>query len=1118
MTKIKNYALDLEVRGNDKWIGTDSGSLAKLTKNFTPDNLAKYYNDKEVVESVNQLRFFYDTVDPGDDRARGSFSFPTELGPEVPFSDISDLVFSRFTMGDDAVNNFMTDIVNSIIIIQKADNPDTYAFYGLNGYEVDPTDSNFYNVALSFESGNGSVVEDNDYLVSLIQFAGAAGIQTILGSEFIDSTLTGVGEVTISLSATGTPDDTTYLRGDNTWSPIVADEANLIFYSVKNSSGSQILKGKAVMAVGTDGNSGHILIDEFVADGTVEPKYFMGVLESTLDNGETGRALHFGELRQFDTRGQNGEEWNDGDILWCDPANPGDFTLVEPLGPNVKIAAAIVINSSTNGKIKVRVQGNEGIKDLYDTRITPQTDGDVLVWNDTDSVWFNDSTLNVDYTNGKVGIGTTSPIVPLHVIGDTVIEDTSAVLTLKSTQVGATSSIQFESLANAAIVGGGSADYLSFLTASNHRMRILANGNVGIGTTSPSQKLDVVGNIATDGALLADGIDGFYLNQGGGAGFSPSPGIFYSGTAGQGWYFQVPNNGIEKFSFKLGSTSANREFRVVDDSWNPLFRVQGSGALALDSYGSGTFTGTAVYTLGVDASGNVIETSGGGGGGISGSGVANQVAFWDGASSITGENNLYWDSTNDRLGVGTTSPSEKLHILGSGAGPSGRTRLQVENTNTTSAAAATFKCGTNFASFQYSGSGYAIGERFNIGTSADVPVAFATNGSTPTGGTQGILFAPGGYLASPTMGVYPSNGGRVGIGTTSPSQKLHVIGNIRVGTTSDDIFSNNFTALGNADVKLRSNIGYNLLLNAASEGYVGIGTDSPDAMLDVNGGIRMADDTATASASNEGTLRYRKDANNSYIDMCMQTGASTYAWVNIKTNAWGGFLQGLVASYNFDLDFSDYTGNHPLSAFGNTTAGVGGGVVSNCSEFDGSTGYLTVADSDDFSMTDGVNDVPFSVSCWVNFDSLDPSNGDWIINKWQNANKEWLIARNPAGDLAFIVADGVNAANLIRTDFTWAPTLSTWYHLAFTYDGSKLEEGLKIYINGSLVSSTPSSLGSYIGSVNTSSNLYVGRNIDGSVQYFDGKLDELHIWKNRELTAAEVLGIYNTENAGNSIL
>ena len=217
MTKIKNYPLDLEVNGGDKWIGTDSASLAKLTKNFTPDNLAKYYNDKEVVESVNQMRFFYDTVDPGDDRASGSFSFETEVGPIVPFSSISNLVFSKYTMGNDAVNNFMTDIVNSIIIIQKADNPDIYAFYALNSYEVDPLNSDFYNVSITYSSGTGSIEEDEDYLVSLIQFAGAAGVQTILGSEFIDSTLTGVGEVTISLSATGTPSNLTGLRGDNSW-------------------------------------------------------------------------------------------------------------------------------------------------------------------------------------------------------------------------------------------------------------------------------------------------------------------------------------------------------------------------------------------------------------------------------------------------------------------------------------------------------------------------------------------------------------------------------------------------------------------------------------------------------------------------------------------------------------------------------------------------------------------------------------------------------------------------------------------------------------------------------------------------------------------------------------
>ena len=98
------------------------------------------------------------------------------------------------------------------------------------------------------------------------------------------------------------------------------------------------------------------------------------------------------------------------------------------------------------------------------------------------------------------------------------------------------------------------------------------NGNVGI-----TGSIVASGNISTPGAVKLDGQDGLWLNQGGSATFSPAPGIFYSGVSGQGWYFQVPDNGQEKFSFKLGGLSSGREFRVVDPSWNPLFQVQGTG-------------------------------------------------------------------------------------------------------------------------------------------------------------------------------------------------------------------------------------------------------------------------------------------------------------------------------------------------------------------------------------------------------------------------------------------------------------------------------------------------------------------------------------------------------------
>ena len=75
-------------------------------------------------------------------------------------------------------------------------------------------------------------------------------------------------------------------------------------------------------------------------------------------------------------------------------------------------------------------------------------------------------------------------------------------------------------------------------------------------------------------------------------------------------------------------------------------------------------------------------------------------------------------------------------------------------------------------------------------------------------------------------------------------------------------------------------------LRITEAGLIGVNTTTPRSRLDVVGGIRIADDTDTESTNKAGTLRYRTDANNSYVDMCMQTGASTYAWVNIKTNTW----------------------------------------------------------------------------------------------------------------------------------------------------------------------------------------------------------------------------------------
>jgi hypothetical protein len=47
---------------------------------------------------------------------------------------------------------------------------------------------------------------------------------------------------------------------------------------------------------------------------------------------------------------------------------------------------------------------------------------------------------------------------------------------------------------------------------------------------------------------------------------------------------------------------------------------------------------------------------------IGGSGTSGQVAYFNGTSSITGESSLFWDATNDRLGIGTASPATRLMV------------------------------------------------------------------------------------------------------------------------------------------------------------------------------------------------------------------------------------------------------------------------------------------------------------------------------------------------------------------------------------------------------------------------------------------------------------------------
>ena len=64
-----------------------------------------------------------------------------------------------------------------------------------------------------------------------------------------------------------------------------------------------------------------------------------------------------------------------------------------------------------------------------------------------------------------------------------------------------------------------------------------------------------------------------------------------------------------------------------------------------------------------------------------------------------------------------------------------------------------------------------------------------------------------------------------------------------------------------------------------------------------------------------------------------------------------------------------------------------------------------------------------------------------------------------------------------------------------------------------------SQLGTYTGMTASSNNLVIGtRSWAVGVSELNGQLDEVKIWKGRELSQTEVTELYDLENAGTSVL
>lgn len=397
-----------------------------------------------------------------------------------------------------------------------------------------------------------------------------------------------------------------------------------------------------------------------------------------------------------------------------------------------------------------------------------------------------------------------------------------------------------------------------------------ANGNVGIGTTTPSQKLEVSGNVLATvliGQTIESTAVGFKFPDG--TTQSTSAGDSHSLDAADGSPADavfVDNDG----NVGVGTSSPSRHLHSVS-SGIPLLAERSTTQTGI-TYTAASFQHTTSGDM-ADGFGPIIDFQIADGGAAAGqiaavgavrSGADNSGSLFLRTKNAGADVEVMRLTPAGNVGLGTTAPSQKLHVIGNGifgldSGASGVRGLTLRG-DTGASDADLFTIGFE-RSF------------YNPGENA-AEIAF---GRANGGAEADIRFKTQSSASSLVERMRIDNSGNVGIGTASPGTSLHIFENsgdptLRLEATGTDSpvieFKNtdvtaNFNGMGiagasgdilddaaaadfaltlrtggairlSADTNHLASKGVNILAN----GKVGIGTTAPSYLLEVAGTAR----------------------------------------------------------------------------------------------------------------------------------------------------------------------------------------------------------------------------------------------------------------------------------------
>lgn len=162
MARIEKYNIDNKVTDYDKFIGTDSAG--NVTRNYRASSIADYLNNYGKIGVGGQISYKFTTnVAP---RTWGTLSFASGSGDNTSFSDITSIYASKYNTSNVEISDLISYYEGKSVFIFQFDNPNNFAEYTLDAVSVVETD--FFDLSLSFVSGNGSILDEKYYGLVLI--------------------------------------------------------------------------------------------------------------------------------------------------------------------------------------------------------------------------------------------------------------------------------------------------------------------------------------------------------------------------------------------------------------------------------------------------------------------------------------------------------------------------------------------------------------------------------------------------------------------------------------------------------------------------------------------------------------------------------------------------------------------------------------------------------------------------------------------------------------------------------------------------------------------------------------------------------------------------------------